>query len=289
MNIGVHLSLGPRPEQSLRAASACGATCVQIFASSPSMWRPPAIDEKKGHALRQVREELGIDPLVIHAVYLINLASADPVLVERSIASLIQTLRVGVDLSARGVITHLGSHGGRGYETVANAVAAGLVRILNETPEEIDLVLENSAGSGGILGSRIEELGDLIDRAGRPSRLKIALDTAHLCGSGWDLTDPAAPGTLVETVEDLVGLDRLLVLHSNDSLVPVGSRRDRHANIGDGHIGLNGFRNLLTEPALAARPWILETPDLDTRLPEDRRFGSLLRLRALVEERCSTC
>lgn len=268
LNIGAHISLGDKPRKTVELAAKSGLRSMQIFASSPGAWKPPIVRPQLNHEFREAREEFGISPVFIHAIYLINLASADPLLLQRSKSSLIATLHAGVGLGASGVITHIGSHAGRGFPAVAAGVSSTLVEILRQTPDDIDLILENSAGPGGIIGSTVEELGDLIKGAGSPGRLKIALDTAHLFAAGWDLRDAAAVRTLVCEVERHVSLDRLVVLHANDSARPCGSRRDRHATIGEGHIGLEGFRNVVKEEALRSVPWILETPALDRRAEE---------------------
>jgi deoxyribonuclease-4 len=260
-----------------------GARCIQIFASSPGAWKPPRIDELRAASLLNARTDVGIQPLFLHAIYLINLASPDPQLLNRSRASLAATLGAASLLGARGVITHIGSHGGRGFAAVAEQVATSLTAVLDTTPDDVDLLLENSAGAGGIIGGRLEELGSLIDLAGRPSRLRIAIDTAHLCASGWDFAgNQEAARRLVGEIESIVGLDRLELVHANDSKTPCGSRKDRHANVGDGYIGMAGFASLLMQPELRKPPWILETPDLDARLEAGRRFGSLKRLRELA-------
>jgi deoxyribonuclease-4 len=186
-------------------------------------------------------------------------------------------------MGAQGVITHIGSHGGRGFEAVSDQIAAGLSEILETVPEGTDLILENAAGAGGIVGARIEELAELVTRTDGHPRLRVALDTAHLTGSGWDFKEEESAGRLADAVSSSLGLERLSVIHANDSAVPVASRRDRHANIGDGHIGLEGFRNLLAEPRLRGVPWVMETPDLGDRVPGEPT-GSLLRLRELSEQ-----
>lgn len=283
--IGVHLSLGPRPRLSLESAAAQGAACVQIFASSPGAWKPPVLRELKVAEVVRGRQALGLEPLVIHAIYLINLASADGGLVDRSIRSLGVTLEAGAALGARAVITHIGSHAGQGFEAVADRVAGALRRVLQTAPAGVDLLLENSAGAGGIIGSGLDELAGLLARTGDDPRLGIALDTAHLCGAGWDFAaDAESPQRLVAEVDRQIGLERLRILHANDSKVPPGSRRDRHANVGEGAIGIDGFRRLLAQPALRAVPWLLETPDLDSRLDDAERFGSLRCLVSLAGE-----
>jgi deoxyribonuclease-4 len=284
LKIGVHLSLGEHPGLSLLAAHGQGARCLQVFCSSPAAWKPPVLSDRKMAELAEARLELNMDPLVIHAIYLINLASSDPLLAGRSKTSLIAALEAGEQLGATAVITHLGSHAGAGYEQVADQVASGLSEIVETASGDVALALENSAGSGGILGADLGELADLINRAGMHRRLRVVLDTAHLCAAGWDFCDPASARRLVDKIGETFGLDRLVAIHANDSKRPVGSRRDRHANVGEGFIGAEGFTRLLENQALRSVPWILETPDLDTRLPDGDRFASLRRLRDLAEQ-----
>lgn len=236
-----------------------------------------------GEALAAARRDHDVHPIVIHAIYLINLASADPVLAQRSRSSLIATLVAGKFLGVDGVVTHLGSHGGRGFDAVAQQVSDGLVEILEAVPDGPDLIVENSAGAGGTIGSEMEELGALLDLAGRHPRLKIALDTAHLCASGWDFRDPAVVGRLLDRVDSCLTRERVVLIHANDSLLAVGSKRDRHANIGEGAIGIEGFRHL-AQSDLHHVPWILETPDLGTPSESDSPYRSLHVLSELCRE-----
>lgn len=256
---------------------------MQIFASSPGAWKPPVVDRPYAAAFKEACNDAPVSPLYIHAIYLINLGSDNPELVRRSISSLKRTLAAGAEIGAKGVITHIGSHGKRGFETVSGQIGEALQEVLSEIPRTIDLLLENSAGAGAIIGSTLDEIATLISAAGEHPQLNVALDTAHLTGSGWDFNDPLTAPRLVTEADASFGLDRLQVIHANDSAVAVGSHQDRHANIGEGHIGDTGFRNLLSQPTLTAVPWIMETPDLADRI-EGEPTGSLRRLRALEAE-----
>jgi deoxyribonuclease-4 len=284
LTVGCHLSLGRQPRLSIQEAYAHGARCFQIFASSPAAWRPPEVREDHAAELRAVCDELKAHPVVIHSIYLINLASDNETFVRNSRRSLIGTLKSAPQLGAAALITHIGSHGGRSFEAIVSSVGERLLEVLEDTPEEVDLALENSAGAGAIIGSTLEELSRLLDAASGHPRLKVVLDTAHLCACGWDFTAEGEASRLVAEIESTVGLDRLLCIHANDSKMPVGSRRDRHAPIGEGYIGEEGFRNLLGRPELATVPWILETPDLESSLEEGERFRSLPALHRLAEE-----
>lgn len=278
--IGCHLSLGAKPAASLADAAEHGVECIQIFASSPAAWKPPIADGIREVSTIQARAAHGIEPLFIHAIYLVNLASDDRTLTRRSQNSLIATLEAAARLQARGVIVHPGSHLGRGFQPVAAEVGARIVEVLEAAPAGVELILENSAGSGGTIGSTLEELAAVIERANGHPALKVALDTAHLCGAGWDFTQSETPALLVQRICRTVGVDRLATIHANDSKLPPGSRRDRHASLGEGFIGLSGFELMLREPGLRSVPWICETPDLGSD-DEAERFGSVRRLREL--------
>jgi deoxyribonuclease IV len=286
LTIGCHLSLGRRPRLSIQEVWRHGARCAQIFASSPGAWKPPVIQEDWCSDVRHAFEEFHIAPVVIHAIYLINLGSSNPDFVKRSRVSLRETMKWGSNIGATGVVTHIGSHGGSGFDAVAQDVSDSIVEILANTPETVDLILENSAGAGGLLGSTLEELFVLLDLAGKHPRLKVALDTAHLCGAGWDFTQEGEARRLVETIDATVGMRRVALIHANDSKVAPGSRRDRHASIGEGHLTFEGFRHLLSQPELAALPWILETPDLDVTLPKEEWMRSLPRLHEIAASIC---
>ncbi|MBV9280406.1 MAG: TIM barrel protein, partial [Chloroflexi bacterium] len=164
LTIGGHVSLNGKPRATVRQLAEDGFGCLQIFASSPGSWKPPAVDTVIAQDFSLAREEFGVRPLVIHAIYLINLASADSTLATRSRSSLKATLGAGAKLGAAAVVTHIGSHAGRGFGAVAEQIAQGLVEILESAPEGVDLLLENSAGAGAIVGSELGELGDLIRR-----------------------------------------------------------------------------------------------------------------------------
>lgn len=278
--IGCHLSLGAKPEVSLAEAARHGVECVQIFASSPAAWKPPIHDEAREALTIRVRDAHGIEPLFIHAIYLINLASNDSTLTRQSQNSLIATLAAAARLQARGVIVHTGSHLGRGFEAVAAEVGTRILEVLESAPAGVELILENSAGSGGTIGASLEELATVLDAVKWHPAVKIALDTAHLCGAGWDFTQVKSAVLLAQRIRDTVGFARLAAIHANDSKLPAGSRRDRHASVGEGFIGVDGFRSLFRVPEFRAVPWICETPDLSLA-DTDQRFGSVRRLRGL--------
>lgn len=275
LNVGGHLSLNGKPRSTVQWAAENGFGCMQIFASSPGAWKPPVIDAETASDFLLARRECDVDPLFIHSIYLINLASADPLLVRRSKSALVSGMQAAEAFGAVGVVTHIGSHGGRGYADVADQVAEGLSDVLASAPQSVRLILENSAGPGGIIGAELAELGDLIERTGRPERLTVALDTAHLYAAGWDFGEENTAARLVAEFAKQIGLEQLVLVHANDSARPCGSRKDRHANIGEGYIGLEGFRRILAQPALRSVPWILETPNLEQRVDDLATLNAL--------------
>jgi len=247
-----------------------GFTAAQIFGSSPRTWRVPARDEVDVQPLRDAAKQHGIDTLVLHAIYLINLASADDQIYEASVRSLIWTMTVAKWLGAVGVVTHMGSHLGSGFGSVRGRVDAALDRALSCSPLGPLLMLENTAGAGGNIGADFEEMRQVIEDLARPEPLRVCIDTAHAFAAGYDLRSPEGTDRLIDDLDRGPGRERLAMLHLNDSKCELGSRRDRHENIGFGHIGQEGFVNLMERAAIAGLPLILETPD-PRRRPEDLR------------------
>jgi deoxyribonuclease-4 len=206
----------------------------------------------------------------VHASYLVNLAAANPEFRDRSIENLASDLRMGAAYGAHAVNVHIGSHVGQGVETGTRLVGEGIAEVLQRVTNEVDsplIVLENSAGGGGTLGTTIPEIAVIVRAAeaagASANRFGICLDSAHLWGSGYDLSEPDAIDTLVEEVDRKIGLNRLAMLHLNDSKAKRGSRHDRHEHIGAGLIGERGLRHLLLHPALVSVPVYLETPAMD--------------------------
>jgi deoxyribonuclease-4 len=284
MLIGAHVSNAGGLEKAVERAAAIEADCVQIFNQSPRMWRPTAYGEDDFAAFREACGASRIGAVVIHAVYLINTASEDPEIRQKSLASLIQSLRVGAGVGARGVVLHAGSakrgHVGEAIERAGAVIAEALA----ET-EGCDLQLEDTAGAGGTLGRSFEELVALIEAAGGDRRLGMCLDSCHLLASGYDIrTAEGLENTLAEC-DRVVGLQRLHSLHLNDSMTPLGSNRDRHAAPGEGELGRDGLAVFLSEPRFEDLPVILETGRDDGRVTatdielarEMRRLGQSRR------------
>jgi deoxyribonuclease-4 len=220
-----------------------------------------------------------VGAVLCHAIYLINLASPDDELYERSVATLMNTVDVACAIEADGVVFHVGSHLGAGFEAGLERAAPALRRALARCSETTWLLVENSAGAGGTIGRSLAELAALLDRLDGPSRLGICLDSCHLWVSGVDVTDPETlDATLVE-VEERIGLDRLRALHVNDAEAPLGSNRDRHANLGEGLLGAK-LSVFLAHPKLQELPAVLEVPGPDGRGPDATELQKLRKLHA---------
>jgi len=235
------------------------AECIQIFGSSPQSWQSFIYPLEQVDAFERKRKEARIGPVFLHAIYLINLASANPHILGNSIGSLIQYLKFGKVIGAEGVIFHLGSHKGRGFEQVAEQVVEALNQILIRTKGCPNLIIENSAGAGDILGSGFSEIGSLVKTLNSP-RTAVCLDTAHAFESGYDIRTPEGLDGTLQEFDREIGIEKLICIHANDSKTPLGSNRDRHANIGKGEIGMRGFRSIVNHPDLKDLPFIIETP-----------------------------
>ena len=258
MLIGAHVSPAGGPAKAVERGVELGAHAIQIFNQNPRAWRPREYSTEEIEAYQAAVEHTDIEALLIHAVYLLNCASEDAEIRDKSRTALIAALRAGDELGAQAVVLHAGS--AKAGEVGAAITRAGaVIRDALGESERCALHLENTAGAGGTLGRSFSELAELIDAAGGGRRIGICLDSCHLLASGYDVR--TAEG-LTETLEECVakcGLERLGSLHLNDSQAPLGSNRDRHATIGDGELGPDGCAVFLSEPRFDDLPCILET------------------------------
>jgi deoxyribonuclease-4 len=237
------------------------------------MWRPTAFPPEELERFAERRRQLGI-PVVIHALYLINLASNDKELRDKSVTALCASCKVAAAIGAESVIFHVGSHMGDGFRKGMQRIKPALARVLEVLDDDVWLLLENTAGAGGTIGRTLEELAEIRHACDHP-RLGICLDSCHLYATGIDVTDAEVMDAFVAEVDDKVGLSRLRALHVNDSETALGSNRDRHANVGDGQMGA-GLSVFLSHPKLQQLPCILET------LPHDGPASQLKYMRALT-------
>jgi deoxyribonuclease-4 len=259
MKIGAHISTQGGHITAFDRAEKIGVECLQIFESAPQQWGTARISDEDVAAFRARMESSGLSPLFIHGKYLMNLASADAKIFKTSASTLRSSLNIAGRIGARGVIFHTGSHKGVGMEAVFDQVCEAAQRVLDETPEETWMIFENSAGQAGVIGSKFSEIGAMIKRIGSP-RAKVCIDTCHAFAAGYDLSNEAGVKAAFEELDREIGLDRIAAIHCNDSKGALGSGRDLHENTGDGNIGLDGFRAIMSQPALANVPFILEVP-----------------------------
>ena len=262
MLIGAHVSPSGGPAMAVQRGADLGARAIQIFNQNPRQWKPREYGDEDVAAYHEAFADSDVDALLIHAVYLLNCASEDKEILKKSHASLESSLRAGAALDAVAVVLHPGSALKATGAAVGKAIdRAGKViaEALAET-EKCPLHLEDTAGAGGTLGRSFEELARLIEVAGGDKRLGVCLDSCHLLASGYDIRSAEALAEVLDEFDRVVGLDRLGSLHVNDSANPLGSNRDRHANLGDGEIGRKGIAAFLSEPRFDGMPCVLEGP-----------------------------
>ncbi len=255
--VGGHVSISGGLPNAIANTRKIGGNCLQIFAGSPRLWFRKPFSEAEVITFLSGIEEHNLGPVFIHALYLVNLASPNNDLLEKSITSLVIDIQNGARIHAAGVIIHIGSHLGAGFDSVKDQLVAVLKRVLAQT-EGCDLILENAAGQNGKIGS-LAELSYLIDKVPDP-RLKICLDTAHLFAGGVDLRQESVVKNLIADLKHFNILNKLVCLHLNDCASDLGSHRDLHANIGDGQIGLEGLKSLVNQKEFSLLPLILEVP-----------------------------
>jgi deoxyribonuclease IV len=243
---------------SIERAVEIGADAVQLFAQSPRAWRYPEHDEADLAAFRTRREETGLGGAFIHALYLLNLASENPDFYDKSTTTLRLTVETASAIAADGVCFHTGSHLGGGLEESLERVAAALEPALEACAGPTWLLIENTAGAGGTIGRSVDELATIVDRLDRHPRLGLCLDSCHLYASGYDVTDRGELDRLLEDVDTKIGLDRLRLLHINDSKAPLGSNRDRHDGVLAGLMG-EQLGVFVGHPQLKGLPAVIET------------------------------
>jgi deoxyribonuclease-4 len=267
MNVGAHVRGGGKLVPSLEAGVEIGATSIQIFTQSPRMWKPSQYSPEVLAAFRAAQSaHPTITDTFCHATYLINLASGDAELYEKSVTALTHNLSVARGMGSSGLVLHVGSHKGAGFDEVVRQIAQAFERVLEDADPPPDgvpdcpILIENAAGAGGTVGRSLEEIGLLIDACNGDDRLGLCIDTQHLWASGFDYSSVAGTEKLIKAIDKSVGLSRLRCFHLNDSKIELGGNRDRHANIGEGTIGTKGLAPLLGHPKIRNLPLLLEVP-----------------------------
>jgi deoxyribonuclease-4 len=280
---GAHFSIAGGVDRAAERAREVKADCLQIFVKSPSQWRFATLSEDEVRRFRTTAREAGLRPLVGHASYLVNLASPDEALYEKSRRCVLEEWdraeRLGLDY----LVLHPGAHMGSGAAAGLARIALALDWLHHERPgHKARILLETTAGAGSALCGRMEHFRYLFQSCEAPERMGVAIDTCHLFAAGYDLRTPAAVEDTLGKLDAAVGLSSVLVVHANDAKGELASNLDRHEHIGRGNLGRKAFRLLVRHPALAALPFILETPKRDAR-GREMDPANLRTLRRLAE------
>ena len=281
MQIGAHVSSAGGISKSIDRGLEIGCEAIQIFGSSARTWAFKHPPEKEITAFKERRAETGMGAVFFHAIYLINLGSPNPELVEKGIQSLVNYMTLAADIEADGVIFHPGSHKGQGYEQVFDQAVAAIQRVLDSSPEGPYLCLENMAGMGQHIGAKFEELGGILRAVDNP-RLRICLDTQHSFAAGYDLTTIEGVEGMIAQFDESIGADKLAAVHANDSKQLCGSGVDRHDNIGEGYIGEQEFACIMGNSIFRDIPFFLEVPGFEGDGPDQQNIDILKRIRTEV-------
>jgi deoxyribonuclease-4 len=274
---GAHCGGGIK--KAIDRAQEIDADAVQLFVQSPRAWRFPDHDPADLAAFCDRRDEAGLGAVLVHSLYLVNLASPNDDFYGKSVETMRRTMETACAIRADGVVLHVGSHQGAGLDAGMERVAPALEQVLEASSDTTWLLMENTAGAGGTIGRSVDELEAIFERLGRHPRLGICLDSCHLYASGLDVTDRDELDRLLEEIDSTFGLDRVRALHVNDSKTPLGSNRDRHDNILEGLMGeqLGAF---LAHPAFQGLPAVLEVPGADGHGPNADEIRKLRELHA---------
>ena len=286
MMVGAHVSPAGGPAKAVERGTDLACRAIQIFNQNPRAWKPTTYSEEQVEDFHEAMKASRVDALVIHAVYLLNPASEDREIRDKSVASLTASLQAGAALGAASVVLHPGSALKDGDAGAALGRAAEAIKEALAGSESCALHLEDTAGAGGTLGRSFEELATLIEGAGGGKRLGACLDSCHLLASGYDVRSAETLSSVLDEFDRVVGLDRLGSLHVNDSMTELGSNRDRHANLGDGEIGVEGMIAFLSEPRFEGLPVIFAGPGRSGKGVEaqDMAWAHDLRSRGLAAQ-----
>ena len=284
MLIGAHVSPAGGPAKAVQRGQEQGAEAIQIFNQNPRAWKPTVYTDEQVDAFREAMDaSKKVQALLIHAVYLLNPAAEEKQFRDKTLTSLVASLQAGDALGAHAVVLHPGSAKagdvGKAIERAGKVIAEAL-----EQSDRCPLHLEDTAGAGGTLGRSFEELARLVEAAGGDERLGVCLDSCHLLASGYDVRSAEALDAVLDEFDRIVGLARLGSLHVNDSATPLGSNRDRHANLGDGEVGRAGIAAFLSEPRFEGMPCVLEGPGRSGKglVPADLEDANAIRAEGLA-------
>ena len=266
MKVGAHVSSAGGLDKAIDRGQEMGAETIQIFVSSPQGWafKPiaPAVIEKFNAKAAQS----GIGPNFLHCIYLVSLGAPTEEHLQKSVGALTNYMQAAGEIGASGVIFHTGSHRGAGYDAVFDQAVGAMQEVLKASPEDVSLLIENSAGMGDHICSSFQEIGRLMKAVASP-RVKVCLDTQHLFAAGYNIVDKDGLERTMEEFDREIGADKLMAVHANDSKTPLASAVDRHENVGEGHMGVEGFRVIMGHPAFREVPFLLEVPGADGKGP----------------------
>jgi deoxyribonuclease IV len=275
--VGAHVSTSGGIHTAVDRVESFGAEAVQIFTQSPRTWRSTNHDPANFERFKERREEVGLNGVFCHALYLVNLGSPNDEIYSKSVASLQNTVDVACAIDADGVVFHVGSHQGAGFEVGLARAAPAIADVLERCSDTTWLLMENAAGAGGTIGRSLEELATLYEQLDRHPHLGICLDSCHLYVSGYDVTDRDELDRLLDELDETIGLERLRAVHVNDSKAPLDSNRDRHDNIGEGVMG-ERLGVFVGHPRLQGLPALLEVPGKDGKGPDADEVRKLREL-----------
>lgn len=274
--LGAHMSISGGHALAIDRATNFEMTACQIFTKNASQWNAKPIAPEAAEVFRTRLAESDVASIVAHDSYLINLASADDTLWERSVAAFGDELSRCAQLGVPWLVTHPGAHMGTGVDAGVQRVAEGLNRLFDELPDtDVTVLLETTAGQGTTLGRSFEELAGILAQVEDQSRVAVCFDTCHVFAAGYDIRDEATYMATMQAFDNTIGLERLRVFHLNDSKKGLGARVDRHAHIGEGELGSEAFRLLLNDPRFSDRPGVLETPKDDDEEGDRRNMATL--------------
>lgn len=277
MKIGAHMSAAGGIHKAVERAEDIGAETIQIFASSPRGWRFKPIPGEQIELFTTKIAESNISSVFLHGIYLVNLGG-QPELLAKSINSLGEHLQAANSIGARGVIFHCGSHKGVGFDAIFEQAVEAVKTVMDNSPDGTWLIIENSAGMGSHIGASFKEIGSLISAVDHPD-VRVCIDTEHAFAAGYNLADKDGINIAMEEFDVEIGLDRLVAVHANDAKVEFGSGVDRHENIGEGHIGIEGFETIMAHDAFKDVPFLLEVPGPDKKGPDKENVDRLKQIR----------
>lgn len=277
-SLGAHVSSAGGIDKAIDRAVDLGAESFQIFGAAPQMWRRKHHPDEDTESYRDKFRAARLKSSFIHAVYLINLASPDDELLRKSTDTLTEELVLASRIGADGVIFHVGSHMGSGFDHALPRIAAGMTEALDRTPDDALLLLENNAGAGRSVGSTFSELAAIMNAVDHP-RVRICLDTCHAHAAGYNVATIAGLKETVDEFQREIGTEKLSAIHANDSKTALGSGKDRHENIGQGTIGIKAFRRMVRNRVLRMAAWLLEVPGFEGNGPGKADVDLLKSLR----------